>query len=188
MTQAKKTLSSNVGAVKSKTNSSASTTGIGGKKVAQPVTARKTAPKASLTSQNVSLELKLKPMDTFYSQLDHRKLARSRLDALALRSPSSFLNSTCLSLHLSDTLLNVFRDINFDSCTLCVCTHHTIKGVDYPIYICQDIFGVADENDINVYNASAGCLTQQQQQHQQNDPMPSNMGPGVSDANVSLQG
>lgn len=135
--------------------------------------------------QHVSLELKLRPLETFYSQLDQRKLARSRVDALSLRSPASFINSACLSLNLSDTLLNIFRDINFDSCTLCVCMHHTIKGVDYPLYICQDIFDVADESNMNVYNASAGCLSQPQHQ---NDPTPSQTGPGASDANVSLQG
>lgn len=159
---------------------------------------RKTSIKSSSTStvqpapQLIPLELKLRPMEAFYSHLDHRKLARSRVDALSLRSPASFVNSACLSLNLSDTLLNVFRDINFDSCTLCVCMHHTIKGVDYPLYICQDIFNVSDESDMNVYNSSAGCLSQA---HQQSDPMPSQSGVGggagqmgASDANVSLQG
>lgn len=129
----------------------------------------------------IPLELKLKPMDAFYSQLDQRKLSRSRFDALSLRSSASFVNSACLSVSLSDTLLNVFRDINFDSCTLCACTHHTIKGFDYPIYICQDIFGVYDENELNVYNSSSGCLSQSQQTI---DP---NLAHG-QDMNTSFQG
>lgn len=153
---------------------------------------RKTSLKSTsiYPAQLIPLELKLRPMEAFYSHLDHRKLARSRLDALSLRSPASFVNSACLSLNLSDTLLNVFRDINFDSCTLCVCMHHTIKGVDYPLYICQDIFNVSDESDMNVYNSSAACLSQA---NQHSDPIPSQSGGGAgqmgaSDANVSLQG
>jgi hypothetical protein len=93
-------------------------------------------------------ELKLKPMDAFYSQLDQRKLAQSRFDSL------NFINSVCLSLQLSDTLLNAYRDINFDSCTLCVCTNNNIKGLDYPIYICEDIFDT-DENGVNAHNPSS---------------------------------
>lgn len=122
--------------------------------------------------------VKLKPMEAFYAQLDQRSLRRSRVDAASL-ARASFVNSACLSMALSDTLLNLYRDINFDSCTLCVCTHHTIKGVDYPVYICHDIFGALDDDDLNVYNSSSGCISQQQSQQMANDGQ---------DPNTSLQG
>lgn len=44
------------------------------------------------------------------------------------------LNSITYNLYLSDTLLNIYRDINFDSCTLCVCKNN-IEGIDYPVYL-----------------------------------------------------
>lgn len=122
--------------------------------------------------------VKLKPMEAFYAQLDQRSLRRSRVDAASL-ARASFVNSACLSMALSDTLLNLYRDINFDSCTLCVCTHHTIKGVDYPVYISHDIFGALDDDDLNVYNSSSGCISQQQSQQMANDGQ---------DPNTSLQG
>ena len=46
-------------------------------------------------------------------------------------------SSLMLNLMLSDTILNVFRDHNFDSCTICVCynDHGNIRGRDAAPYL-----------------------------------------------------
>ncbi len=45
-------------------------------------------------------------------------------------------NSLLLNLMLSDTLMNVFRDHNFDSCTLCVCSNEgNVRGRDASVYL-----------------------------------------------------
>jgi hypothetical protein len=58
-----------------------------------------------------------------------------------------FLNSACFNLNLSDTLLNIYRDINFDSCTLCVCNNNNIYGLDHQIYILNDILNTNELNE-----------------------------------------
>lgn len=50
------------------------------------------------------------------------------------------VNSLIMNILLSDTALNIFRDHNFDSCTLCVCNGDpkvvgTIRGADAGIYL-----------------------------------------------------
>lgn len=49
-------------------------------------------------------------------------------------------NSIVVNVVLTDSLLNVFRDHNFDSCTLCVCNAGpkvvgNIKGTDAAVYL-----------------------------------------------------
>lgn len=49
-------------------------------------------------------------------------------------------NSIVVNVLLTDSLLNVFRDHNFDSCTLCVCNAGpkvvgNIKGTDAAVYL-----------------------------------------------------
>lgn len=75
---------------------------------------------------------RLKPIDSI-PVLNKNLFARSNLGL------KNFLNSLCLSLNLSDSLQNSYRDINFDSCTLCVCNNKYLKGLDYSIYICYDL-------------------------------------------------
>ena len=75
---------------------------------------------------------RLKPIDSI-PVLNKNLFARSNLGL------KNFLNSLCLSLSLSDSLQNTYRDINFDSCTLCVCNNKYLKGLDYSIYICYDL-------------------------------------------------
>ena len=75
---------------------------------------------------------RLKPLDNL-PILNKRNFSRSNLDL------KFYLNSLCFSLNLSDTLNNCYRDINFDSCTLCVCNNNYLKGLDYSIYICNDV-------------------------------------------------
>lgn len=55
---------------------------------------------------------------------------------------SSEVNSLVVNILLSDSLLNIFRDHNFDSCTLCVCNAGgkvvgNIKGNDAGAYLPQ---------------------------------------------------
>lgn len=62
--------------------------------------------------------------------------------AALMRSPEA--NSLVVNILLSDTLLNIFRDHNFDSCTLCVCNASAkvvgnIKGSDAGTYLPQSI-------------------------------------------------
>ncbi|XP_052125419.1 mediator of RNA polymerase II transcription subunit 13-like isoform X1 [Frankliniella occidentalis] len=51
------------------------------------------------------------------------------------------VNSLIMNILLSDTALNIFRDHNFDSCTLCVCNGDdpkvvgTIRGADAGVYL-----------------------------------------------------
>ena len=54
------------------------------------------------------------------------------------RAPES--NSLVVNILLGDTALNIFRDHNFDSCSLCVCTAGpkvvgNIKGADAGTYL-----------------------------------------------------
>lgn len=59
-----------------------------------------------------------------------------------LRPPEA--NSLIVNILLSDTLINIFRDHNFDSCTLCVCNATpqcvgNIKGGDAATYLPQSV-------------------------------------------------
>ena len=54
----------------------------------------------------------------------------------ALNAKVPEASSLVLNLVLSDTLLNVFLDHNFDSCTMCVCNNEgSIRGRDAAIYL-----------------------------------------------------
>ena len=60
--------------------------------------------------------------------------------------PAPLLNSLTLNLVLSDSILNLFRDINFNSCTMCVCTNEgNIKGGEAVMYLPE--FGKDDDYD-----------------------------------------
>ena len=51
-------------------------------------------------------------------------------------SPPPLANSLTINLVLSDSILNLFRDINFNSCTMCVCTNEgNIKGGEALMYL-----------------------------------------------------
>lgn len=58
------------------------------------------------------------------------------------RTPEA--NSLLVNILLSDTALNIFRDHNFDSCTLCVCNaaHNVvgnIRGADAGVYLMNSV-------------------------------------------------
>ena len=62
----------------------------------------------------------------------------------SVNSPNVHLSSTLpeidsllMNIFLTDSILNIFRDINFDSCVLCACTPHdlSIHGDDALIYL-----------------------------------------------------
>lgn len=99
--------------------------------------------KESTTAISQSKPGKLKPLD-FIPILNKKNFFKSNLDM------KFYLNSLCFSLNLSDTFNNCYRDINFDSCTLCVCNNNYLKGLDYSIYICNDIFN----SNIDYYDYS----------------------------------
>jgi mediator of RNA polymerase II transcription subunit 13 len=47
------------------------------------------------------------------------------------------IDSLILNVLLNDSILNIYRDINFDSCVLCACTSNelSINGIDSIIYL-----------------------------------------------------
>jgi len=50
--------------------------------------------------------------------------------------PPPTANSLTVNLVLSDSLLNLYRDINFNSCTMCVCTNEgNIRGGESLLYL-----------------------------------------------------
>ena len=56
------------------------------------------------------------------------------LICLFFRIPEA--SSLMLNIILSDTIFNVFRDHNFDSCTICVCSNEgNIRGRDAAPYL-----------------------------------------------------
>ena len=55
-------------------------------------------------------------------------------------------NSLTVNLVLSDSILNIYRDINFNSCTMCVCTNEgNIKGGESLMYLPE--FAGDEDND-----------------------------------------
>ncbi len=116
---------------------------------AAPVSAHKT----SSTNPNpifdflMPSKFKLRPLEQL-TQIDQAKLKKSRL------TWRFYLNSCDLNLNLSDSLLNIYRDINFDSCTLCVCNNNNIKGIDYQLYILNDLFN----NHLSNFSMSSSVL------------------------------
>jgi hypothetical protein len=113
--------------------------------------------------------IRLKPLDKFLSQLDQAKIVKSNLNVFNsdAKSALTFINSVCLSVSLSDTLMNAQRDINFDTCTLCVCSNNNIKGgSDFSVLIANDIY----ENKLNdtqsAHHANSGGVPSSSQQQQ----------------------
>lgn len=70
------------------------------------------------------------------------------------RTPEA--NSLMLNILLADTLFNIFRDHNFDSCTLCVCnTDSNIRGADAGIYLLASASGCGgDKMQVSVFLAN----------------------------------
>ena len=63
-------------------------------------------------------------------------------------------NSLVLNLVLSDTLLNLHRDHNFNSCTICVCSNEgNIRGRDASVYLPPEFAGEEDVNCTCGYSA-----------------------------------
>jgi hypothetical protein len=73
-----------------------------------------------------------------YHHQQNKQQPSSVCNTLTQTSPYQDINGVVLNMYLSDSLLNIYRDINFDSCTLCVCSNNNIKGMDHQIYIAND--------------------------------------------------
>ena len=58
--------------------------------------------------------------------------------------PAPEVNAVLVNLALSDSILNLHKDHNFESCTICVC-NMDIKGSDAGIYIPESLMSGADE-------------------------------------------
>ncbi len=80
-------------------------------------------------------------------------------DGLSDYSKAPEANSLLLNLMLSDTLMNVFRDHNFDSCTLCVCTNEgNIRGRDATIYLPpSELANAGESGDSNSDDVNCSC-------------------------------
>lgn len=67
-----------------------------------------------------------------------------------MRTPPE-ANSLVLNVLLADTVFNIFRDHNFDSCTLCVCsTDSNIKGADAGVYLLASTGGSSGADKMQV--------------------------------------
>ena len=113
-------------------------------------------PKTATTTSHKSQQFKLKPFDQI-AQQTHPK------SSLNLKF---YLNSACFNVDLSDTLFNVYRDINFDSCTLCVCNNNNIYGLDHSVYILNDILNAGELNQLSssIRNMQDEASSEQKQQ------------------------
>ncbi|KAH9389698.1 Mediator of RNA polymerase II transcription subunit 13-like [Tyrophagus putrescentiae] len=58
----------------------------------------------------------------------------SSMNTAAASAPHNEVNALMLNLLLSDSMFNLFRDHNFESCSICVCNMN-IKGNDVGIYL-----------------------------------------------------
>lgn len=70
-------------------------------------------------------------------------------------------NSIVVNVLLTDSLLNVFRDHNFDSCTLCVCNAGpkvvgNIKGTDAAVYLTHTLTPGGYSSQYQQHHLSAG--------------------------------
>jgi hypothetical protein len=148
-------------------------------------------PSASVTSQFLASggsllmptitvpQLRIKPLDKFLLQLDAGKVAKSNLNMTVTTTTTAgsifsttFINSVCLSVALSDTLMNAQRDVNFDTCTLCVCSNNSIKsGSDYSTLIANDIYANRP------FEQPVQQSLSQQQQQQNSSEQPSSNSP-----------
>lgn len=60
--------------------------------------------------------------------------------------PNNDISSLLINLAMSDSLMNLFKDHNFESCTLCVCNMN-LKGSDVGIYLPDALIpGIYDES------------------------------------------
>lgn len=83
----------------------------------------------------------------------------------SISPPVPEANSIVVNVVLTDSLLNVFRDHNFDSCTLCVCNNGpkvvgNIKGTDAAVYL--------------THTLTPNGFSSQYQQHHMSTGMPGN--------------
>lgn len=70
------------------------------------------------------------------------------------------INSLMANLVLSDSILNIFKDHNFDSCPLCICNMN-IKGSDIDVYLPDNLM----PNDEPQYKCSCGFSAIQNRYH-----------------------
>ncbi|XP_077995263.1 mediator of RNA polymerase II transcription subunit 13-like isoform X2 [Glandiceps talaboti] len=61
-------------------------------------------------------------------------------------------NSLFVNLVLSDSLLNIFKDRNFDSCVICVCNMN-IKGNDAALYLNDNVNNMLEHNCVCGFSA-----------------------------------
>lgn len=74
------------------------------------------------------------------------------------RTPEA--NSLVLNVLLADTVFNIFRDHNFDSCTLCVCsTDSNIRGADAGVYLLASATSGADKMQVSAMYYSKQLTT-----------------------------
>ncbi|CAF1072689.1 unnamed protein product [Rotaria magnacalcarata] len=109
--------------------------------------------------RNTSMSISNVPTPTMYSPMNNNPSIRSTDlqsspfpirsvgSVQALNSPTTYsqsitinqpeVDSLLFNVLLNDSILNFFRDMNFDSCVLCACTPNelSIRGIDSTIYL-----------------------------------------------------
>lgn len=80
------------------------------------------------------------PYEMHAAKMNQSRVVGQPLSSTGSSSKASEANSLLVNVLLYDTSLNIFRDHNFDSCTICVCNASTkcvgnIRGLDSGIYL-----------------------------------------------------
>ncbi|UXI14674.1 Citron Rho-interacting kinase [Sarcoptes scabiei] len=70
----------------------------------------------------------------------------TNIDSKLIQPISNDCNSLILNLLLSDSMFNLFKDHNFDSCSICVCNMN-IKGTDVGVYLPDTQQNLLTNND-----------------------------------------
>ncbi|CAF0728160.1 unnamed protein product [Rotaria sordida] len=114
----------------------------------------------SIDIRNTSMSISNVPTPTMFSPMNNNPSIRSNDlqsspfpirsvgSVQALNSPTTYttqsttinqpdIDSLLFNVLLNDSILNFFRDMNFDSCVLCACTPNelNIRGIDSTIYL-----------------------------------------------------
>lgn len=96
---------------------------------------------------------KMSPMvgSNFYS-INNASAIEGNLNA-SMATPHFESNALMLNLLLSDSMLNLYRDHNFESCSICVCNMN-IKGNDVGIYLPDT--SAQQSNNYDYYQCTCG--------------------------------
>ena len=90
------------------------------------------SPATFMTNQRTPMSYELQSPASNASSYMNKNM--SSVDNTHTNSQVAEVNSLAVNILLSDSILNLFKDHNFDSCTICVCNMN-IKGADMGVYL-----------------------------------------------------